>query len=335
MKRLFSDWKLYAGILISILFMFLAFRKVEPVKMFAAFSAMRIVYLVPMILVMFLSHWLRAVRWRYLLSPVRRVGTAPLFTSLIIGYMFNIFLPAHLGEFVRAFVLSAKKSLSASSIFATIVVERVIDVLTLLLLLALTMVFFPFPGWVRRSGLLTFAGLMLLFVMLLLMKRHRTRASRLLERVPRIGSRLSEWQLAFTQGLAPLSGRWDYAVVFVLSVAIWACYGIIFQLLFFSFEFHLPWIASLVTLVITTISVVVPSSPGYVGTYHYLCQISLGLFGIGESAALSYAFVAHGINFLPVLVLGLIFVSREGRSFRALRAGATEIKSHHSAEAGE
>ena len=65
--------------------------------------------------------------------------------------------------------------------------------------------------------------------------------------------------------------------------------------------------------------VLVPSSPGYVGTYHYLCQVSLGLFGVPASPALTYALVMHGINFFPVLILGLIILSREGLSISSVR----------------
>ena len=109
----------------------------------------------------------------------------------------------------------------------------------------------------------------------------------------------------------------------MLSIAIWFCYGMAFQMGFYAFDFvriyALPWMAALVLLVITTISVLVPSSPGYVGTYHYLCQLSLGLFAVPESPALTFAFVLHGINFLPILIVGLILISAEGMSVKSLQ----------------
>ena len=76
----------------------------------------------------------------------------------------------------------------------------------------------------------------------------------------------------------------------------------------------------LVLLVMTTISILVPSSPGYVGTYHYLCQLALGLFLVPKGPALSYAVIVHGINILPVLVLGLIILSLEGLSIKGVKA---------------
>jgi hypothetical protein len=109
---------------------------------------------------------------------------------------------------------------------------------------------------------------------------------------------------------------------------IWACYAYIFQLLFHAFgfvaDYSLPWSASLVLLVITTFSVLIPSSPGYVGTYHYLCVYTLGLFPtpVPESEALSFAFLAHGINFLPILIVGLFLISAAGMSVKNLQRQA-------------
>jgi hypothetical protein len=122
-----------------------------------------------------------------------------------------------------------------------------------------------------------------------------------------------------------LKRRGDYVEVVLLSVCIWVCYGFVFYFCFQAFDFietfRLPWYAGLILLVITTISVVVPSSPGYVGPYHYLCQVALAMFAVPESPALSYAAVVHGVNFLPVLALALLFAGYEG-----LRIHSPDIK---------
>ncbi len=70
---------------------------------------------------------------------------------------------------------------------------------------------------------------------------------------------------------------------------------------------------------ITPIAVLVPSSPGYVGAYHWLCQLSLGFFGVPESDALSFAFAVHGVNFLPILVVGLILVPFTGMNIKTMQ----------------
>ena len=117
---------------------------------------------------------------------------------------------------------------------------------------------------------------------------------------------------SFLDGIVPLKNKKKYIIVIILSILIWACYGYIFQIMFYAFNFvetySLPWNAALILLVITTISILVPSSPGYVGTYHYLCQFSLALYGVLGSPALTFAFVIHGISFLPILIVGLILI---------------------------
>ncbi len=327
-KKILHHWKLILGLLFSLLFLYLAFRRVEFKHMAAALTSVDYWYVLPTVAVILLSLWLRAWRWRYFLLPLQNVGMTPLFNSLLIGYLFNIFLPAHLGEIVRAFVLARKTPLTATAVFGTIVIERIIDVLAMLLLLAAAMIVYPFPQWVKTGGYLTSALVVLLFVLLVLMKKYRTFSLRLLDRIIRplsagLAARLTHMLDSFIQGILPLQKKSHILIVALQSIALWACYGLIFQLVLHAFDFihlyHLPWTAALVLLVITTFGVLVPSSPGYVGTYHYLCQVSLGLFGVPASPALTYAIIMHGINFFPVLILGLIILSKEGLSISSVR----------------
>jgi glycosyltransferase 2 family protein len=327
MKKVAGNWKVWIGIFISLLFMYLAFHKVDFGQMVQAFKAANYWWFIPALVILFTSHWLRAVRWKFLLNPISPVGTGVLYSSLLIGYMANTFLPAHLGEFLRAYIVGKKRPVSASAVFGTIVIERIIDVFTMLGLLALTMIVFPFPAWVQKSGYISFFGIVVLFGILLVMKKYREKSTRFLNTLlkpfpTKFSNKINDLLVSFLDGIVPLAKKRDYVIVTVLSILIWACYAAIFQFSFFAFDFSaqysLPWSAALVLLVITTISVLVPSSPGYVGTYHYLCQLSLGLFGIADSPALTFAFVVHGINFLPILIVGLILISVEGISLKSL-----------------
>jgi len=335
-KKTFN-WKATVGIALSLLFIFLAFRRVNFGQMLQALGEADYVYLLPVLAVTGLGLFLRSLRWQFLLAPMGRPGNGVLFRSLSIGYMANTFLPAHLGEIVRAWHASRTTGIAASSVFATIVVERLIDVVSLLLLLGLALVVFPFPSWVRQSGGLMLALVIVLSALLLLMKRNRRKAletsGRLLSFLPAApAARVRELLDQFLNGVAPLAGRGHYLVVGALSLAIWASYALIFQLLFYAFGFvgryRLPWTAALVAMVVTTISIVVPSSPGYVGSFHFLCQLSLGLFSVPKGPALSYAFVLHAISVFPPFFLGLFFLSREKLSLRSLRQGDIHARDH-------
>ncbi len=325
------------GVLISLVCLYLAFRKVNFIEMFQALKGANYWYLIPAVATVFFSHFLRAFRWRYLLDPIRRLRMGGLFSSLIIGYAVNTFMPAHLGEFVRAWVLSKKERIPMSPVFATIVVERIIDVFSLLGLMVLALFVYPFPDpdLVIKGGYLMLAGSVGLLVLLIFLKKSTSTTMRFLgiflSPFPDVfEQRIKSILGKFIEGLVPLNKWYDYITVGLLSLVIWACYGYIFHLCLCAFDFvttyQLIWSASLILLVITTIAIVVPSSPGYIGTYHYLCQITLAMFGVPAGAALSFAAVVHGINFLPVLVLGLLLAQKEGMAVLKMTEDACELE---------
>jgi uncharacterized protein (TIRG00374 family) len=166
-----------------------------------------------------------------------------------------------------------------------------------------------------------FAGTLGLLIFMILLKTKSsgmmTIIRHLMSPLPdRFENRVEHAVERFISGIVPLKHLRDYPVVFLLSLLIWFCYGLVFFFCLHAFDFvqtfRLPWSASLILLVITTIGVVVPSSPGYVGTYHYLCQISLAMLGVPAGPALSFAAIVHGINFFPILVVGLMFSYHEG-----------------------
>ncbi len=322
-----AKWgKIGFGVLLSLLFLWLAFARVHPAEMGRALRQASWGWLLPAMALLFAAHWLRALRWRFLLEPVQRVPTGPLLAALLIGYMCNVFLPAHLGELVRANLLGRQRRLPPAAVLASVVVERLIDVFSLLALFGLAMALFPFPAFVRISGLAILAASAPLFLLLLLMRRHRNRTLAALawlgRPLPRAWQpRLQRLANSFLDGLVPL-GRWHrYPLVALLSVAIWLGYLASYRLIFFAFPqtAALSWMAALVLLVITSLSVLVPSTPGYVGPYHALCRFSLGLFAVPAAPALSFAFVLHAVNFLPVLLAGLALVLAGGVRIGELR----------------
>lgn len=327
-KKIGRKWKVLAGIALSLIFIFLAFRQVSFSQMLLALGRANYWYLLPVLAVIALSLVLRSLRWQYLLAPLQKVKIGGLFTSLTIGYMANTFLPAHLGEFVRAWHLQKKTGIAASSVFATIVMERLIDVFSLLLLLAVSLMVFPFPGWVRKSGGGMLALVVALSVLLLGMKKYQLKtmalSARLLRLLPAsMAVKIKGLLEQFLNGVMALKRPAHYLAVGTLSLLIWVCYALTIQLLFLAFAFvgryQLPWSAALVVTVVTTISVVVPSSPGYVGSFHYLCQLALGLFAIPKGPALSYAIVLHAVSVYPLFFLGLFFLTREKLSLKSLQ----------------
>ncbi len=321
--------RLAAGILVTAVFAYLSLRGVQFAEAGRALAHARYGYILLAAGLLLLSHYLRALRWRYLLAPVVAANTGSLFSALAIGYAANTFVPAHLGEVLRAYVVGKKRGVPSSAAFASIVVERIVDVVSLIAVMALVVGLHPFPGWVVQSGYAMLGGALLLLGALIGLKRFGSAAAAILHRIlsplpAPLGRRLETLVLDFCSGIMPLKSAWHYLGVGVLSVAIWVCYALSNYACLKAFHLvtghDLPWYAALVVLVVTTISVVIPSTPGYVGTYHYLCQVALVMFGVSTSEALSFAVVSHLVNLLPVTLLGLALANYEGVS--VLRAAS-------------
>ena len=319
--------KLLLGLGISALFLYLAFGKIDTDKMLASFGEANAWYFIPATLAIFIAHWLRAVRWQYFLDSVKRVPVIQLFKAVLIGYMGNTVLPAHLGEVFRANVIGNREKVATSSVLATVVIERLIDVLSLLVIMVATLIIYPFPEWVTRSGYIMFGLTIALFVCLYLLKRQNKLIVALMEfglkLLPKgLSAKIEEIINAFVDGINGIQRKRDYLIVLLQSISIWFFYWLSLHLIFLAFDLYntydLTTISSVVLLVITTISVVVPSSPGYVGTYHYLCQLSLELFGVPGAVGLSYAFAAHGISVIPTAIVGF---------FVAWKVGVDRLKS--------
>ncbi|MFQ5900222.1 MAG: lysylphosphatidylglycerol synthase transmembrane domain-containing protein [Thermodesulfobacteriota bacterium] len=320
-QKLGNILKLGIGLAISAFFMYLAFRKVDLRKMGEVIKEINYFILTFAVLILFVSHWIRAVRHRYLLEPVKSINNSSLFSALMIGYMANTFMPAHLGEFLRAYLIGKKEGIAGSSTLATIMVERIIDVLSLLMIMGLVFTVYPFPDMVKFSAYMTFAFALGMVGFLVFLQRRPEQSLRftgfIIKPFPeRIRDKFLKLLESFRKGLVPLKNRQSYVVVFILSILIWMCYASVFVIGFYAFDFievyNIPLGAGFVVLVITTISILVPSSPGYVGTYHYLCMLSLSLFAIPESPALGYAIVIHAISMFPAALVGAAFALKEG-----------------------
>jgi uncharacterized membrane protein YbhN (UPF0104 family) len=213
---------------------------------------------------------------------------------------------------------------SKASVFATIVVEKIIDMFSLVILLSLTLLIYPFPHWVKKSGIIMLVISGIALMLLILLKVYENRIIKVIEFVVKplpvvIHDKILKFTLSFTKGLNQLNSGRDYLYVLLSTILIWVFYIFLFYINFYTFEltgvFNLTLFSSLVIMVITTISIVIPSSPGYIGTFHWLCQLSLGMFNIPRETGLSYAIILHALNYIPVLLFGILLAWREGVHF--------------------
>lgn len=322
------DKRLWIGIGISAVLLVMLFRQIDGRQVLAAFRSMDYRYLVPSIILTFVSYYCRAIRWRYLLLPQKATSLASLFPATIVGYMANNLLPARLGEFVRAYVLAEKERLDPSSVFATLVLDRLFDGFTVLLILVLTLFTVRLPEGMEQvqeglklGGYVTLALYVGVIAFLVLLKRrtHWTLdlLGRLLRPFPaRVAEKIIPLLGSFIAGIRMSSRPAELAALFVSSLVIWSTAIWPVDLVLKSFGISLPVTASMLIMVFLVFAVMVPASPGYVGTYHAACVYGLLAFNVQREMALSVALVMHGINFFPVILAGFYYLWRDNISLR-------------------
>lgn len=325
-----TDLKFWVGIGISLFFMLLLFRKIDFSQLVAALKTVDYVFISLAVLFTFVSYFLRAVRWKYLLISEKNIPLASLYPATIIGYMANNLLPARLGEFVRAYFLAQREGLQTPAVFASLVIDRLFDGFTVLLILLVTLFTLEMPQGMEQAGLALKTGGAVMFLLycgvlafLFLLKRQTIRTlafvGLVLKPFPkRIPERLIPLFGSFIAGIRMSSRGGHIAVVIFSSFCIWFFCVLPVDMVLKGFGVNLPISVSMFILVLLVFAVMVPASPGFIGTYHYACFMGLTAFGTAEATAVSIAMVLHGVAFFPVILAGFYHVWRLKMSFGSL-----------------
>ena len=331
MSQRFHNKKLWIGLGISLFFLFLLFRKIDFHKLLAAFREMDYRYLWPALLFTFVSYFFRAVRWYFLLLPIKKTRLKNLFPATMIGYMANNILPARLGEFVRAYVLGEKEGIAISAVFASLVIDRLFDGFTVLLILLFTFFTVKLPPGMESvqhglavGGYITLTIYFVVVAFLFILKKRTLQTinliGRLLKPLPaRVSGKVIPLLGSFIEGVRISSKPAELFALLLSSLVIWAFAIWPVDLMLRSFGIILPITASMFIMVFLVFAVMVPASPGYVGTYHAACVYGLMAFNIQKEKALSIALIIHGINFFPVIILGLYYLWHDNVSLAEMR----------------
>jgi glycosyltransferase 2 family protein len=313
-------WKLWLGIVVSVALLWVAFRGVRPEEIVQAMAGVRPGWLVFVLLSLPVRFWLTAVRWRVLLSRVKRIGLHRLFGITLIGFMANNVLPARMGEFVRAYALGKSESLSKSLSFATIVVERLFDGFTLLIFLVAGAVFLKPERWIVVPAFMLFGVYVVVLVGLVWLRRGGS-LEPLLRWLPGgLRSRAAEMLDSFASGLDVLGDARALGAVAGLSLVIWGVNIAGLHAMFLAFSLDVPAYASALVMAILTLTLAAPSTPGYVGPFQAGTVVALGLFGVPKATALSLSILYHALNYIPITLVGLAYLGALNLTLGELQA---------------
>lgn len=320
----------FSGIAISIaLLVFLSY-KVDWGELTASLKGANYFWLIPNVILIMVTMVFRAYRWKHMVQPIKKIGVGRLFSITMIGFMANNVLPFRLGEFVRAYSLSIKEDVSKSASMATIFVERLVfDLLMLLMIFGTVLLISPLMviEELKFGAIVTIViGLFGLLVAVYLSHRGQ-RDSHLLKRilaiVPRRVSPIIEDVVSrFATGLEFMRDKKQVFWVTVYTLLIWIVMGLSNYFVFLAFGFDLPVAASFVLLVVVSILILVPSSPGFIGVYHYGAVLALSFYDIPRSAALPCSIVMHATQYLVITLVGFYYLRREHLSLKDIEKEA-------------
>lgn len=314
-----SVLRLGVGFGISIVCLALLLRAVSPGEIAARLSEGNALVLVPAVALYFVGTLVRSLRWRALLRG-RAVDVGLLFRTLVIGLTVNDLLPGRLGEVARVFLLARHASVPLGVSLASIIVERVLDGIALTALLALGILLAGTGGWLLQLALFS-GGLFAALTAVLLWGAlapgmaggvGHAFARLLPGRLGAISRRLIDGVLA---GLAPLAHASTAGLVLMLSLLAWTVEAGMYLVIMGGFRVAGGVAASAMGTAVANLATLVPSSPGYIGTFDLALQAVLeGVFGNSRDAATGYAVVVHLALLFPVVALGLFFMWREDLS---------------------
>jgi glycosyltransferase 2 family protein len=333
MQRLrWRQASLWIGILVSLVFAFLAVRDVDVAAFGTALREMEYWVLAPAALVLALAIFLRAVRWRLLFAPRHRPSTSAITTSLLIGYLFNNILPARAGEAARIIALKQRAGTARFEALGTVVAERALDVVCLIVLLFAVAPTLPGVDWLPRA-LAVGGGLSLgLVALLVAMAFYGQRPARLLLRplslLPGISGERSESAAAnLVHGFSFLRRPASAVAALSLSLVSWLLIALSFWLCLLGFDFGLGFEAGLLVVVAANLAMILPSGPAAVGVFEAATLVALAVFGVDRSSAFSYAVVVHALNVLPFIVVGYFVLHHHAIAVRRGRSRSPQARS--------
>jgi uncharacterized membrane protein YbhN (UPF0104 family) len=322
---------LLLGTAVSALFLWLSVRNVQVDLFWDALRACYYLWLIPALGGIAVAVVIRSWRWQLLFSPETRPPLGAVTRALLVGQLFNVILPLRAGEAARIVVLHQETRTSRAEAIGTAVVERLYDVLALLLLVIAASPFLPEVTWLDRAAALSGGLLVLVVIGALVIARFGARPARVvlaplavLPVLTRAHTDAAADRLV--RGLGALHRPSLVLPAFILSVASWLVLAVSNWLILVAFDLGLGYEAGVLILVTTTLSLLIPSAPGGLGVFEAGGVVALGAYGIDESTALSATVVLHALNLFPYVVVGAFVLHRHALRLRTLQRSAANPK---------
>ncbi len=304
------------GFLISIFFLWFSFKETNWSSFILTLQTVNYYLLIGAVALLIGSVWIRAIRWRYLLSPVGDTTNIESYKASMIGYMGNNIFPLKMGEILKAYAISRNPEIIFSGAISSIIVERIVDTVSFLLLISIIFFIIPITKLTQTIAAIGM-GIVIAFIFLLLF-------------LSKIEVRFKDWYLSlqnilnennkesfgkhvtgFCHGIEGLWQNPKPGLTIFLSIIIWIIYFLFTLLCIAAFDFNINLTevvkGTLLILTFTTLIVLIPSAPGTIGTYQIATIAALQIIQINMDAARAFAVVFFLVQYIPLTIIGYYY----------------------------
>jgi uncharacterized protein (TIRG00374 family) len=316
------------GFAATVFFAYLAVRDVDLASAWKAFRHSRHDWLLPALALLAVSVFIRCIRWRYLFPRATRPSVGDVVSAYLVAQFFNSILPLRAGEAARVVELKRRAGTSRAETTSTVVLERIFDVLGLLVLLFVLLPWFPHVRWIHAALIVAVVAAVGFIITAALLGIYGDTSLHVLLAPLRLMPWITSERTAvlaadLARGLAAARGLRIGVLTAVLTELSWVVMGISFWFLSLAFDLPRTPLLGILVVISTNLAQVLPSAPAALGVFEAATLVATTAYGVPRSVGLSYAVLLHAMNFLPYLVLGPLVLRRSrARALEPAETGA-------------
>lgn len=319
------------GLLISLVFLWFAFRNLNPAEVWQQIQHVNVTWLLVGALVYFLAATIISLRWRFLLRSTQAVPLRTLVPLVLIGYMGNNLYPFRSGEILRVILLQRNTGIPVTRAATTVVIERVFDGLVMLTFIVISLLFVDIQAVeIRRIAMVAaplFVTAVAVFFVLAARPDALRRILHIMGRIVpgRLHSLMTRLADEVIEGLQGLRTPADLAGAVICSYGSWMVEASVYWIVSFAFNLGVSYPVMLLTVGVVNLAGLIPASPGQIGVFEFFVSLVLMAVRVPEAEAHAFALVVHVVIWLPVTLAGFAFLVRQGLGWGAI-ARARELE---------
>lgn len=328
------------GIIISVICLYFAFRGIDIKESIEIVKNINIPYFIISLVLSVVIIVLRGLRWECFIPLKKPIKKRTVVMAIYIGYMGNNILPAKLGEVARAYILGMKENVSKSALIASVVTERLFDVITGGIILTISVVFIPnLPQTVTYAAIALFVLSIVGFLVLIFLVWQKEFAHKVFHKIfgilpKNIGDKLIEFSCNFIDGIGFKNDPKHIFLIFFYTALYLIGQILTIGFLMASFNIKTGPIIALFVFAIGGFGFAVPSAPSGIGPFEWAIVFGLSLIGVEKTVAFPYALVYHMMGIVPIVIIGFIFLFMLGIDLKTATKGdnnQTESKEQNNA----